>query len=240
MSSQWLKNPIIAWRTTPVKTISQAIFLDSPKIHELLNIEPELIKDFLNVIISETVLFFNLGKNMNSMQINSTIELILSDKISVNMTPDDYKVCFMNAKKGLYGKNYDRLDGQIIFEWITNYFNEKQDLIEAKHIRNISKLKQIEKTTSNEGWTKEMLETLKNTLSVSKKEIEVKKEKKPVEKTLEQKLIQRYFRQFEKLYRKRPVDNCGIRYIKIYDLILNQTEFVTIQLKKYNSLVSNK
>lgn len=38
---------------------------------------------------------------------------------------DDFKLCFNNAKRGKYGRVYDRIDGNIIYEWLQKYSEER-------------------------------------------------------------------------------------------------------------------
>ena len=66
---------------------------------------------------------------MKHEQIVTTAELILNDYWALK--PEDLKLCFDNAKKGKYGKIYDRIDGQIIFEWLELYLEERAQAIET-------------------------------------------------------------------------------------------------------------
>jgi len=43
------------------------------------------------------------------------------------LKPEDFKLCFNNAKTGKYGQLYNRLDGSVIFEWLNNYQNERAE-----------------------------------------------------------------------------------------------------------------
>jgi len=92
-------------------------------------------------LISDTADFLNIGKTINGPQIMQTVELILED-FSVYKI-DFFVACFNKAKKGFYGKQYDRLDGQIIFEWLTQYEYEYQSEIE--------RLRSVEKTLVEQG-----------------------------------------------------------------------------------------
>jgi hypothetical protein len=97
-------------------------------------------KALLSMIIIETVDFFNVGKTMSDRQIAQTIDLILEDYFEYK--PDFFVLCFNRAKKGAYGKSFDRIDGQIIFEWLAQF--EYEYLSEIEHVRTQEK-KQIER-----------------------------------------------------------------------------------------------
>lgn len=75
----------------------------------------------LYFIVNDLVNFFNVGKTMNASQIQQTVALIR--ETYPYLTIEDFKICFTNAKKGLYGKLYDRIDGQIILDWLDRYDN---------------------------------------------------------------------------------------------------------------------
>lgn len=73
--------------------------------------------------VHEVVNFFNVGKTMNADQVAVTVDLIL--ETYGYMKIEDLKLCFRNAMLGRYGKQYDRLDGAIILEWLRMYDNER-------------------------------------------------------------------------------------------------------------------
>jgi len=60
---------------------------------------------------------------MNDIQAAQTADLIIDEYYFFK--PDDFKLCFTRAKKGLYGKVYDRIDGQIIFDWLNSYCKDR-------------------------------------------------------------------------------------------------------------------
>lgn len=78
---------------------------------------------FLSIAIIDVIEFFNVGKTMGQNQLVQTILLIVEDFYYFNV--EDFKLCFSNAKRGKYGKIYDRIDGNVIYEWLTNYSNER-------------------------------------------------------------------------------------------------------------------
>lgn len=90
-------------------------------------------KAILTIIIDDLINFFSIGKSMGADQIAQTIQLIQEEYFMLK--PEDFKLCFNNAKKGKYGKVYDRLDGQIILEWISKYQADRFSHSEQKSIQ---------------------------------------------------------------------------------------------------------
>ena len=77
------------------------------------------LRAFMVNIIIDLVMFFNVGKTMKDTQAAQTADLIIEEFYFFK--PDDFKLCFNRAKKGLYGKVYDRIDGAVILEWLGRY-----------------------------------------------------------------------------------------------------------------------
>ena len=221
-----------------------------------------VVRDMLDVIIGEVVLFFNVGKTMVPAQIKSTINLILNDPISSSMTFEDYKVCFDNLKKGLYGKSFDRIDGQILLMCIHAYFEEKSAIVEQQNEINHDKIKNQSRGTdiikdlgldennflvnknkedSTNKPTPEQWKKLKEEINGLIKKVDTKP--KNTEKTEQQKLIQRCFNHFDKLWYKKPYDRhdgkeVNGKFIKRYGRIMDVTEYVEYKLKQ--SQIINK
>lgn len=87
---------------------------------------------FLVFILCDLVEFFNVGKSMNATQIKQTARLIYEEYPYMRI--HDFRVCFTNSKKGLYGKVYDRIDGAIIMEWLLAHANDRGNLFEQQSI----------------------------------------------------------------------------------------------------------
>jgi hypothetical protein len=75
------------------------------------------------LIIEDVIKFFNLGKTMNATQVAQTTDLIIEAFPLFKL--DDISLCFRRAKMGNYGAMYDRIDGQIIMNWLYLYDSEK-------------------------------------------------------------------------------------------------------------------
>lgn len=77
----------------------------------------------LVIILTDVIKFFSTGKTMGQEQTVQTVRLIIDDFYYFNI--EDFKLCFNNAKRGKYGKVYDRIDGNIIYEWLQRYAEER-------------------------------------------------------------------------------------------------------------------
>lgn len=81
------------------------------------------LQAILVIILTDLIKFFSIGKTMGQDQLVQTIRLIVEDFYYFNV--EDFKLCFNNAKRGKYGKVYDRIDGNVIYEWLQKYSEER-------------------------------------------------------------------------------------------------------------------
>lgn len=184
------------------------------------------LKGLIVIILSDVVSFFNVGKSMDSEnQIPSTADLIIQEFPFLKV--EDFKLCFNNAKKGAYGRLYDRLDGQIIFEWINTYCSERS--LEAERI-NINAHSEL--NNSKEAINPEIVNILKEVINTIQVE-EVKKEPKKFSERDPR--ITALFNEFEKSYKKSGLYLNGSRFVKYNDKFLNQVEFLETKLKEGNA-----
>ena len=89
------------------------------------------LKALSGIILLTTEFFSGSGTQMTAAQSFQTASLLLDSYPAE--TIEDVLLCFKNAKQGRYGKIYNRIDGQIIFEWFKQYLDEKYSYIEMKH-----------------------------------------------------------------------------------------------------------
>lgn len=106
------------------RTIEDALHSVTPPI-SLFKKEygEQSLQAILVIILVDLIDFFNIGKTMGQEQLVQTIRLIMMDFYYLNI--DDFKLCFDNAKRGRYGKIYDRIDGNIIYGWVESYATER-------------------------------------------------------------------------------------------------------------------
>ncbi|MEG2066353.1 MAG: DUF6633 family protein [Tannerellaceae bacterium] len=81
------------------------------------------LRSFMVKILNDILDFFSVGKSMGAVQLATTADLIIEEYYFLK--PDDFKLCFNRAKKGQYGKVYDRIDGQVIFDWLHTYVSDR-------------------------------------------------------------------------------------------------------------------
>jgi len=77
--------------------------------------------------------FLNLRFPMSEQQIEETSRLIVSN--FYNLTTVDVYMVINNAKMGIYGKFYDRIDGSMILTWFRQYFDERCNIFEELSIQ---------------------------------------------------------------------------------------------------------
>lgn len=73
---------------------------------------------------------YNIGKNLTTEQMMDISDAILADYPTMKLA--EFMYFIQKAKKGEYGKAYDRMDMPTVFEWLHKFFAEKDELIENK------------------------------------------------------------------------------------------------------------
>ncbi len=200
--------------------------------------QKEVLTDLLFVAISETSVYFNVGKNMTPQQINTTIDLILNDTVALNLSFEDYKVMFEFAKKGAYGVTFDRVDGQIIFSWIYQYSTDRtNEFLRIKDFNEKQALNvPLNKFDINIEGQKKVVEALKSAITSTGL---IVKEKPVREKSTYEKLIQRFHLQFTKIVcgnNKRSLDD-SYRFIFMYGREMNANEYVEFKLMQHDKVM---
>lgn len=131
------------------KTSLDVLNSDSRALSVLIN-DKEVgeikVKALLTLLITECLDYFSVTNSMSDSQIAITVNFIIDDYVCYK--PDFFMLCFDNAKKFRYGKNYNRIDGQIIFEWLQQADEEFTAEIENQRIR---EHKKVTSTTVNYG-----------------------------------------------------------------------------------------
>lgn len=80
----------------------------------------------LVIIITELLSFFNVENTMSVQQVATTISLLMDEYYYLKL--DDFKMCFKRVMLGKYGKVYNRIDGQMILEWVHTYLKERTEV----------------------------------------------------------------------------------------------------------------
>lgn len=97
----------------------------SPALSELRkNKGEEVAIGVLVALMDECQQYFNLQQPMNAQQLLLTAELIIEKYYYLRI--EELRVCFRMAMKGEFGPVYNRIDGQVFFEWILKYMPTRQ------------------------------------------------------------------------------------------------------------------
>lgn len=184
------------------------------------------VKALLSILIIDTLDFLNVGKTMNDRQVAATIDLILEDYSVYKI--DYFVLCFNRAKKGNYGKLYDRVDGQIILGWLAEFDLEYQQEVEQERW---NEKKRIEKDTvlSPDDQPAPMPENVKELIYTINGSMLVKV---PAEKTKEQILVDGIISEFNKIFddQNKDVLPSGKRFIKVENKMLDIQEYLEFRL----------
>jgi hypothetical protein len=86
----------------------------------------------LVALMDECQQYFNLQQPMTPQQLMLTAELIMEEYYYLRV--EEFRICFRMAMKGEYGPVYNRIDGQVFFEWIRKYFT-KRDSVTARMVK---------------------------------------------------------------------------------------------------------
>lgn len=142
--------PEQSYNQLQVKTFNDVILSNSPSL-ALMKKECGDVhtKAVLTIILIDLIKFFNIGKSMNDVQLAQTIQLIQEEYWMLK--PEDFKLCFNNAKKGMYGQVYDRIDGQVIISWLNKHLESRLSFSESEVIRKHDQLKKQNEISRNEN-----------------------------------------------------------------------------------------
>lgn len=253
-----LTNPESALQGMVGLTVKDAIYSNTPSIFKLSLFSKQKAEDLLMILIDDVVSFLNVGKTMDAPQAIETCKLILSDPETKNLKPEDFKICFNNAKKGIYGKQYDRVDGQVIFEWLRDYMAERMDLHESlAMLKHNLKEDYNDNLPPNPEGQKKVIETLKKVIDKPSTE-NVKTNRVKSERDA---FIQKCFLDHYQLWLKKPykpkiepskengvITNnnplSGSRYILIdvngISKPVDELEYTEIKLKEWDLLKANQ
>jgi hypothetical protein len=114
-----------------VSKIEQIFKYNTPSISE---VRKDFGRDFIIAYLKTWIInlndFINVKMKMNKVQTEETARLIVKEFYCLTIT--DIYFVFESAKRGLYGKFYDRIDGTMILEWFRNHFKDRCNAFEKK------------------------------------------------------------------------------------------------------------
>lgn len=82
--------------------------------------------------ISNLQRFLNVSAKMDAAQMYETCRMILDDFWALNSA--DVNLVMSRAKRGFYGQLFGRIDGQIIYQWFSQYFDERCEACSGREI----------------------------------------------------------------------------------------------------------
>jgi hypothetical protein len=201
----------------------------SPALSELKkNKGEQTALGVLVALMDECQQYFNLQQPMNAQQLMLTAELIMEEYYYLRI--EELRVCFRMAMKGEFGPVYNRIDGQVFFEWIVKYMPKRQLITD--------RMKQEQQTTNNiyEIFAHpQMNEAMKDVVT----KLDAKMLQEPVKEIirgkpseLEVALMREYDElpqwvndQRFRLYKNKPFQFTEYRYERYRELIENQNEY---------------
>ena len=106
----------------------------SPALSELKKNRGERAAiEVLVALMDNCQAYFNLQQPMSAQQLITTAELIMEEYYYLRI--DEFQLCFKSAMKGEYGPLYNRIDGQVFFEWIKKFMITRQSITD-KMVKN--------------------------------------------------------------------------------------------------------
>lgn len=82
--------------------------------------------------ISNLQRFLNVSAKMDAAQMYETCRMILDDFWALNCA--DVHLVMLRAKQGFFGQLFGRIDGQIIYQWFAQYFDERCEACAGREI----------------------------------------------------------------------------------------------------------
>lgn len=185
---------------------------------------------------------------MSATQVIGTSRMILIEYPELKI--DDLALCFAKAKKGAYGKVYDRLDGPIVFEWIDKFLADKHEQVEYFWKFQQIEIKEGNKTlligpqtpaASNETAVKHIRAIKKDIAEMQKRNRQARDISlaKPVKENLIGQIHELFMQQFKDLYESEiwedPKKARGTRFVTCCGKRLDIGEYIQ---KKHVQLIN--
>jgi len=177
------------------------------------------IKTYLVGLISDLATFFNFARTMNGGQVAQTAQLIMDTK--PHLTPEHLVLFFKRFKTMKYGPLYEGIDGSKIMAALDLFdieiAEETKSLLQEQ-----ANLKRAEKL----DWHPDVTSAILKSLEISKKAKIPKYESKPRELTSAEKMMRRYFIEFDEIFTKQDRGGTGPRFINYKDKPMDIQQYV--------------
>lgn len=193
--------------------------METPSLLKVSQTQGEgTVRVILYKLMAEASLSFNVGKNMNDNQLWEATGLVLKEFQDLKIP--DIKLCLNRAKTGRYGKSYDRVDVQVICDWISQYDLERMEEISQAQ----------EKAASNQKIKipeidKKVTDAIK---TVIEKIPEVKEQRGADETSY---WFNKFYRQFDICFKKWGTKG-AIRFVTRYGKTMDGLEFCEYKFKQ--------
>lgn len=183
----------------------------------------------LNVLIAmmdECQQYFNLQQPMTPQQLMLTAELIMEEYYYLRV--EEFKICFRMAMKGEFGPVYNRIDGQVFFEWIRKFFS-KRDAVTTRMVKDQQSSNNLYEMFQHPQ-VMEAMQQAADKLSIREQVIDNVNRPKPNE--LEQMLLDEYdaLQNWDndmrfRVYKNKPYQFTEYRKERYRELIETQNEY---------------
>ncbi len=215
---------------TPVRSVADVLASGMPTVGEITKVYGDAVSASVVAIeIESLVRFVNVGKTMNAEQQIETAKTIVFNYPFLSLP--DFKLFFQRLKTGVYGKMYDRLDGQVILEALARYSDERMgvagEMTANQHYR-------AKKTG---GYTQPYHTSLVQAMKDAVGERKIGKVNEPTAKPFD--IGQRWIRQFNNLHLRYGL-NTGVLMIQIDGENFDITSFLNRKASNYEKMDKNK
>lgn len=95
--------------------------------------------------------FYSTNGTMDPIQITDTICLVREEY--PHYKPEDFKLFFKMAKKGMFGQIFGRMDGEVIMNWLNKYDIHRDTIAQNESIKEADKFKPLSAPTPSNGVT---------------------------------------------------------------------------------------
>ena len=201
----------------------------SPALSELKkNKGEQTALGVLVALMDECQQYFNLQQPMNAQQLMLTAELIMEEYYYLRI--EELRMCFRMAMKGEFGPVYNRIDGQVFFEWIVKYMPKRQLITD--------RMKQEQQSNNNiyelfaHPQMTEALNDVVQKIEARKSEVSAQEPKRDNPSQLEIALMREYdaLPQWDnemrfRVYKNKPYQFTEFRMERYRELIENQNEY---------------
>lgn len=230
---------------TPIK-VDDVLVSHTPALAQIVKYNangPVIVRALLTKALHNLNEYFNVTKPLTEPQAIEIINLICERYAHYKL--DDIKLLFNNLKVGRYGKNFNRIDGVVIFEAFEKYDFERMDRAEALAIQRHNDAKKpivVDPAEINPEGVAKIKEIIKEINANVKIENDKPKSDKYIKRgrTEMDLAVQRWFGQFDKLYERQQKgkEKLGAKYATRNGKTMNPTEYIDYKVDQHARVAS--